>query len=251
MDNRDFETFMRIVQTRRSCRNLKPDPLPEGAIEKILEAGRWAMSGNNGQPWEFIVVTKPETKQALWKAYQDMSNEYIFWMEQMRSTELRHPAYQLPGTPDEQLAAHQRVKGWANAPALIVVCGDGRKQWATVMGAFTMGRHASHLTDGLSNACMIMHLAARSLGLGSIWVTIHVEEEFKRILGVPDLVKVFTIIPIGYPHAEPSTGSRIPLEEKVHYEAYDMTKYRNTRQVLEDLANSRARAVQRYRKTEE
>lgn len=251
MDSQTFETFMRVVQTRRSCRNLKADPLPEGAIEKILEAGRWAMSGNNGQPWEFIVVTKPEVKKALWAAYQQMHREYVFWMEQMRTPELRHPAFQRPGTPEEQLAADEKLKGWAHAPALIVVCGDGRKQWSTVMAAFTFGRHSTHLTDGLANACQIMHLAARAMGLGSMWVTIHVQEEFKRILKVPDLVMIHSIIPIGYAHAEPRMGSRQPLAEKVHYDSYDMDKYRTTRQVLEDLANRRARALQVYRKTEE
>ena len=251
MDNQTFEVFMRIVQTRRSCRNLKPDPLPEGAVEKILEAGRWAMSGNNGQPWEFIVVTKPEVKQALWKAHQEVHREYGFWMEQMRVPELRHPAFQHKGTVEEQIAADEKRKGWAHVPALIVVCGDGRKQWATVMGAFTMGRHASHLTDGLANACQIMHLAARALGLGSAWITIHVQEEYKRILKVPDLVMIHSIIPIGHPHGEPGFGSRQPLEDKVHYEEFDMGKYRSTRQVLEDMAIRRTRALEVYRKTEE
>ena len=68
-----------------------------------------------------------------------------------------------------------------------------------MQGALTFGRHQSHLTDALSNAATNMHLAAAALGLGSQHVTIHIEEPFKRVLGVPDLVMVHHIVPIGYP----------------------------------------------------
>ena len=249
MSDQVFDNFMRVVESRRSVRKLKPDPLPEGAIEKILQAGQWAMSGNNAQPWEFIVVTDPEIKKALWAAYKRVRLEYNFWMEQMRQRELRHPEYQRDGTPEQQLAELEKSPGFAEAPALIVLCGDGRKQWATVMGAFTFGRHMSHLTDGVSNACQIMQLAARALGLGSSWVTLQIEDEFKRILNVPDLVMVYSIMPVGYPYTEPGAGSRQPLQDIVHYERYDHSKHLSTRQILEDLAKSRERALKRYRAT--
>jgi nitroreductase len=249
MDNQVFEHFMQVVASRRSCRNLKPDPLPEGALEKILAAGRWAMSGANGQPWEFIVVTKPELKKRLWEAYRDMNRDFIFWTEQMRAREFRHPAFQRPGTIEEQLAYYDDMKGFAHAPALIAVLGDGRKQWATVMGAHAFGRGSTHLTDGLACACQIMHLAAAALGLGTQWVTVHVEEEFKRILGIPDLVKLYSIIPVGYPAAEQKGGVRRPLDEMVHYETYDLDKYRSTRQTMEDLAKLRGEAAESYRRS--
>ncbi|HME45349.1 MAG TPA: nitroreductase family protein [Syntrophorhabdales bacterium] len=247
MDNQVFEHFIQVVEARRSCRNLKSDPLPEGAVEKILAAGRWAMSGANGQPWEFIVVTKPELKERLWEAYRDMDREFIFWTEQMRPREFRHPAFQRPGTIDEQLAHFDEMKGFAHAPALIVVLGDGRRQWATVMGAHTFGRGSTHLTDGLANACQIIHLAATALGLGTQWVTIHVEEEFKQILGIPPLVKLHSIIPVGYPAAAQKGGVRRPLEEIIHYETYDLKKYRSTRQTVEDLAKLRQQTIELYR----
>ncbi len=65
-----YEMFIDLLTRRRSTRKFKPDPLPDGAIEKILEAGRWAMSGANGQPWEFIVVTDPSVKQARFRSLQ-------------------------------------------------------------------------------------------------------------------------------------------------------------------------------------
>jgi len=251
MGNDLFDSFMEVVATRRSCRKLKPDPLPEGAIEKLLEAAQWAMSGNNAQPWEFIVVTKPEIKKALYTDYLAVHKDFVFWMEQLRAPEFRHPNFQRPGTVEEQLAAEDRMWSWGEAPALIVVCGDGRKQWPTVNAAFTAGRHKTHLTDGLSNASQIMHLAARAMGLGSMWVTIHVEDGIKRILGVPDLVMVHSIIPVGYPYRKPGPGARQPLADKIHRETYEMSKHQNSRQFVEDLARRRAKAVEVFRGTSE
>ena len=128
-----YEMLMDLLQRRMSTRKLKPDPLPEGAIEKILDAGRWAMSGANAQPWEYVVVTDPAVRRALFKVYREEMDDYNFWMEQMRLPELRHPAFHVIGDLEEQLRKLKARSGWAEAPALIVVLGDGRRQWATVM----------------------------------------------------------------------------------------------------------------------
>lgn len=50
------DELLDLIRNRRSIRMWKPDPVPDEYIETILEAGRWAMSGANGQPWEFIVI---------------------------------------------------------------------------------------------------------------------------------------------------------------------------------------------------
>ncbi len=44
----DYDVLYRIMTTRMSVRRIKPDPIPDEYVEKILEAGRWAMSGANG-----------------------------------------------------------------------------------------------------------------------------------------------------------------------------------------------------------
>ena len=54
--------YFDVVKGRRMCRNFKPDPIPKGAIEQILDAARHAPSGANSQPWEFVVITKQKTK---------------------------------------------------------------------------------------------------------------------------------------------------------------------------------------------
>src|SRR4051812_41633108 len=163
----DYRMLLDLVSRRASIRKLKPDPVPDEYIDMILEAGHWAMSGANSQPWEYIVVKDPDTKEALYRAYMDINDEFIYWMEQQRVLELRHPAFQMTA---DQAYQRRRKAGWSQAPALIVVLGDGRRQWGTVQGAMTFGREQTHLTDGLANTCTLMHLAAASLGLGTQWV---------------------------------------------------------------------------------
>ena len=56
-----------IIKSRRSVRKFTKDPVPEDLIEKILEAGRWAPSGLNNQPWRFAVITAADLKQEISK----------------------------------------------------------------------------------------------------------------------------------------------------------------------------------------
>lgn len=242
----DYDALIEMIKSRRSIRRLKPDPLPEGAIEKILEAARWAMSGANGQPWEYIVVTDPDLKKELYAAYQEELMDYNFWMEQMRVPEFRHPAFPRTGDPDENLRKRKDSPGWADAPALIVILGDGRRQWSTVMGGHTMGRHQSHLTDGMANTCTLIHLAAAAMGLGTQWVTIQIEDKFKRILNVPDVMLFYSIIPVGYPDVPSREGVRRPLSEMVHYNRFDQSKYMSNRQVLDYIRQLRQRTIPKY-----
>jgi nitroreductase len=242
-----YEMLIELVHRRMSVRKFKPDPLPDGAVEKILEAGRWAMSGANGQPWEYIVVTDPVVKKKLFNLYEEQLSNYNFWMEQTRVPELRHPAFQLPGSPDEQWQSIQGRQGWDKAPVLIVVLGDGRRQWATVMGGHTFGRHQSHLTDGLANTCTLIHLAAAALGLGSQWVTIQIEDGFKRLLNVPDVMTLHSIIAVGYSDVPPRVGVRRSLKEIVHHDLYDIGRHLSNRQIVDYLRELRIKTRRKYK----
>ena len=243
----EYDLLLDLISRRASVRKLKPDPIPEEFVTKILEAGRWAMSGANSQPWEFVVVTDPQTKKDLFHAYVHENNDFIYWMEQQRVVELRHPSFQI--SAEEAVRRSREEVGWSQAPVLICVLGDGRRQWGTVHGAHTFGRNQTHLTDGLANACMLMHLAAAALGLGSQHTTIHIQEPFKRILGVPDLLTFALIMPVGWPAVEPQRGVRRPLEEMVHRERYDMSKYMSNAGVIDYLYALRKRTIPKYRKS--
>ena len=103
-----------------------------------------------------------------------------------------------------------------------------------------MGLNQTHLTDSLSNTALLIHLAAQSLGLTSQWMSIHTQEPFREILGIPEPMILHTLIPIGYPEKPmPSGGWREPLEQLVHEDHYDMSKHLDNRQMLERLGNLR------------
>lgn len=238
-----YEALLETVKGRRTCRNFSSRPLPEGAVEQILEAARWAPSGANSQPWSYIVVRSPEVRKRLFEAYCQIDMDLMWWLEQMRSPEYRHPGYRVEcDDPAEGLRIKQSRRLWSEAPVIIAVVGDGRKQWGTVLGGHTFGLDQSHLTDSLSNTSMIIHLAAEALGLTSQWMSVHTQGPLKEILGVPDPLILHTLIPIGYPDAGltlPKGGWREPLENLVYEDRYDMEKHLDNRQILERLAKLR------------
>jgi hypothetical protein len=93
---------------------------------------------------------------------------------------------------------------------------------------------------------MIIHLAAASLGLASQWVSIHIQEPFKKILDVPALLTLHTIIPVGYPK-QPLTGSyRRKLQEFVHEERYDRSKLMSNEDIVNYLYKLRASTIRTY-----
>ena len=242
--------FLKVVMSRGTCRNFSPKPIPEGYVEKILEAARWAPSGANAQPWSFIVIRSPEIRKKVFDAYCEIDMDLMWWTEQMRCPEYRHPGYAVEtDDPEKGLEIKRTRKLWSEAPVIICVAGDGRKQWASVQGGHTFGLDQTHLTDGLSNASLLIHLAAASLGLTSQWMTIHTQGPFKEILGVPDPLILHTFIPIGYEAGEKQHGAgwREKLDALVHEDVYDMSKHLSNRETLERLGQLRKWSKSRYK----
>lgn len=61
---------LEAIRTRRSIRAYKQDPVPEASIEQMLEAGRWAPSASNEQPWEFITFADPDIKGEVSRCFR-------------------------------------------------------------------------------------------------------------------------------------------------------------------------------------
>src|SRR5512139_2189033 len=113
----DIETFIDLLKSRRSIRAYKPDPIPDDAIQKIIEAARWAPSGANAQPWEFILVKDPATKEKMARIYHETYEAEHECMEELRIEEFRH----------HQIASSTpSLPAFKDAPVLVVVCGDRR-----------------------------------------------------------------------------------------------------------------------------
>ena len=238
-----YEALLNIAKHRHTCRNFSSEPVSGELVEKILEVARWAPSGANSQPWSYIVIRSPKVRKQLFDTYCAIDMDLMWWMEQTRRPELRHPGYVVDcEDPVEGLKIKQSRKLWSQAPVIIAVVGDGRKQWGTVLGGHTMGLDQTHLTDGLSNTSMLIHLAAQSLGLTSQWMSIHTQGPFKEILGIPEPLILHTLIPIGYPDAAnglPKGSWRERLEKLVHNDRYDMSKHLNNQQIVDRLASLR------------
>ena len=60
-----MDDLLELMKTRRSIRRYKDKDVPDDLLEKIMEAGRWAPSGLNNQPWRFAVVKGPEVKNEI------------------------------------------------------------------------------------------------------------------------------------------------------------------------------------------
>ncbi|MFC1869731.1 nitroreductase family protein [Chloroflexota bacterium] len=236
-----IDDFLELARNRRSIRKFKPDPVPDEYVEKMLEAARWSMSGANGQPWEFIVVKNRETIQELAEIYRRTISSLTWEMELTRLEEYRQPRFRVKGSPEEvKEAIKGRLAEWADAPLLIVLLGDRRTaQASTLAGRF----FDSHVFDkNVANAAHMICLAAAAQGLGAQWSSVWetYDEEFKPILGIPPVHTVAVLIPIGFPAISP-TPYRRELSEMVHYEKYDMSKYRSNSDIREFIKYQRQR----------
>ena len=111
-----------IIRTTRSMRRLKPDPVPNELIRKILEAGVCAPSGGNMQRWRFLVIRDPKVRETVGALYKCAWDEQV--APRYRSGE---PA---PGTSRERfermLAAAEHLANHIHeAPVWIVPCLEG------------------------------------------------------------------------------------------------------------------------------
>lgn len=59
------DSLATLMQTRFSCRAYKPDPVPDDVIHNIIELARRAASWSNIQPWDNMIITRPETTKRL------------------------------------------------------------------------------------------------------------------------------------------------------------------------------------------
>ncbi|MBI4330016.1 MAG: nitroreductase family protein [Chloroflexi bacterium] len=235
------DELLDIIRRRRSCRRFKPDPIPDELVEKILEAGRWAMSGANGQPWEFIVIKDQKTKDKI-AELSVQARERVFQIERTRIEELRQPAFR-------QL--HDEIPPLKTAPVIIAVVGDRRTTQASVLyGNFVSGEGGPGAVyfKNMANATQLLCLVAASLGLGAQWSSVSSgwEASLKELLNVPEELAIPTLVPIGYPDGKPPPPYRRKLSEIVHHERYDRSRFRSGEDIYNFLLELRKRTSGAY-----
>jgi nitroreductase len=152
-------------------------------------------------------------------------------VEQTRLQEMRQPHFRTD---------HPTEIEWTDAPVIIAPVGDIR----TIQASCLVFRFFEHHTfdQNMANATHMINLAAAALGLGAAWISLThpMSQEIGAILGVPPVLRVFTLVPIGYPAQRPLPYRR-KLNEIVHHDKYDMSKFREQSDIQEFIRHLRQR----------
>ena len=110
-----------LMSTMRAMRRLKPDPVPDELINKILQAAQWAPSGGNTQRWRFLVVKDPEIKKKVQVYYKRLYDEIVG----PRYASSAPPPGSDPARYERQHAAVKYLtEHYHEAPVWIVACLD-------------------------------------------------------------------------------------------------------------------------------
>jgi nitroreductase len=185
----EAEVVLNNLRTRRSIRKYEPRPVPGEILEKIVEAGLYAPSARNSQPWHFAVVTGPERLAGI-------------------TAELRAAVARMPENPYKSfVGAPSYSVNFHNAAAFIIVSADPA---------------ASPVVEAdCALALGNMFLAAHALGIGSCWVnqlgSACGEPGFRALLtrlGVPEKNRVYGSGAFGFaagehPKAPPRRGGTV------------------------------------------
>ena len=190
--------FSQLLMKRRSCRTFASTPVTEAQIEEILQAGCWAPSPLNLQPWEFIIITDADIKNRVKEAGEKAKNEVI--------------AADGPGWAKKYSADFVQ-----DAPLLIAVVFDPGKGG---LGTF-FGQPYGAL-QGTSACIQNMMLKASELGLESLWFTFFRPDELAPVFNVPERLEIAGVIALGKPAGEVKAPPRRP--PAVHREKYGLSK---------------------------
>ena len=205
---------MGIFETMYNCRamrRLKPDPVPEPVLQKLIDAANRAPTGSNLQGVRWIIVRDAEQKKKLAALNKAAVTRYAA-ADSGRSSELPHQ------NRDKRRRMLDAVLWQADhlqdVPALIIACHlfDG-----PVQGAATAGAGGS-----VWPAVQNLLLAARALELGAAPTTLGLSnaQAVKEILELPDNVAAYCLIPVGYPTGKFGPVTRLPVEETLRWDRW-------------------------------
>jgi nitroreductase len=163
------------IASRRSIRAYTDEPVSEEALAQILKAARIAPSGNNTQPWHFIVIRSPEQRAAVAKVSHDQQ-----WMNQA-------PVF-VACVGDITC----RIPGYDGPPI-----DEHTPTWELKQTIRDMGIATEHLV-----------LEAENQGLATCWVAWFTQDEIRPVLGVPDHAFVVAVVTIGHAAKRPDAPHR-------------------------------------------
>ena len=191
------------IRTTRAIRRLRPDPVPAELIRKVCEAGTFAPSGGNRQPWFFIAVTDAERRRWIADRYLPIFRRYI------------EPARDAASAPDypevkrkNMLAAIHLAENLHQVPVHLFVAGWTRRDQPQVQALFP--------------AIQNVLLACRAVGLGASLTTLHTAfgREVDEWLGLPANCPTCALLPIGWPVGVYSRPPRRSVDECLFWQRY-------------------------------
>ena len=192
------------IRTARAIRRLEPDPVPDALIRKVCEAGTFAPSGGNRQPWTFVAVTDPARRAWVAERYLPLFRRYIA------------PALERaedPEFPEAKVrnarAALHLAEHLHEAPVHLFVAG-----WT---------RRGEPQTQALFPCIQNVLLACRAVGLGASLTTMHLgfQEELDAYLGLPPDRPTAALLPIGWPLGRHGRPPRRSVDTCLFFDRFD------------------------------
>jgi nitroreductase len=214
------EITMKVIQERRSIREYTTESVSDHDLDMILEAARQAPSGENAQPWRFIVVKDPETRMKIGRlagggSGRRFTAEYVTNKMQARFAGLEDEAKKKAAF--EKLTSGQVSVSLAYAPVVLIACGK-KDVWDTPFDT--------------AAAIENMLLMVTALNLGACWYVapcfdVRDEERLKKIFDIPAGFKAVSVIAIGHPTRPHKQRPRLPIQELVFKEKWGTTYYKD------------------------
>lgn len=213
------DATMKVIQDRRSIRDFTEEPVSDEHLDMILEAARQAPSGENAQPWRFIIVKDEAMRKKMGAiagggSGRRFTAEFVTKKMQERFATLQDEAKRQAAF--QKLTSGQVSTFMADAPINLVVCGK-KDVW--------------DMPYDTSAAIENILLMVTALGLGACWVIapcidIRDEERIKELLGIPEGFKAVSILSIGHPTRPHRQRPRLPLNELVFDEKWGDLYYK-------------------------
>lgn len=178
------------MKERRSCRNFKDTSIEDDKILKILEAGGWAPSVMNLQPWRFYVIKNSAMKSSLKQSCEATAQE-IFERSGWK------------------WVSKYSFEFLVQAPVLIAVAASPKDTGAD---QFLPGRNQGYAYSCCA-AIQNMLLAAHALGVSTLWFSLYDTAKIKEILEIPPELDVVSIVVAGYAVEPPKSIPRKDIKE--------------------------------------
>ena len=202
--------LLEAIRTTRAIRRLRPDPVPRALVRKVCEAGTFAPSGGNRQPWSFIAVTEPERRAFVADRYRRAFARYIAPALEAA----KDPSF-APAKRRNMQAALHLAEHLHEAPVHLFVAG-----WL---------RRGEPQLQALFPAVQNILLACRAVGLGASLTTVHraFGAEIDAFLGLPEDRQSCALLPIGGPRGHYGRPPRKSVDACLFWERFDASGARS------------------------